>query len=340
CSTMPMWLLLLLCLSGNVFAKEPLDVDCLVMHLQYVHCHWNRQGTPEVNYIFYGWFKRMECPMYLTENNIRIGCKQPMSNRSNRFRTFKTELVHGNNTFLKDHQLKSKGKLYPPTNVRVKMESDSNLWCYWNQTAPKCVESKIRYRTNNRDWENFSRSVGMQSYCINLPSKNSLYELQVQSKLGDMCGGSMWSEWSESVFWGSNNSTGRTANWGEKKQGFHFEIPDFSWKLRETTAVELWMTMVASNIARVLCFDEEIIPLGVISVCIHNQGDPLMHFFFFLIKDWLQISKGLKESFNPNYNERACPVREYCPVSQADCESLSSSSTVVATCEEAEQTPV
>uniref|UniRef100_A0A3Q3XA39 Fibronectin type-III domain-containing protein n=1 Tax=Mola mola TaxID=94237 RepID=A0A3Q3XA39_MOLML len=315
CSTMPMWLLLLLCLSGNVFAKEPLDVDCLVMHLQYVHCHWNRQGTPEVNYIFYGWFvieKRMECPMYLTENNIRIGCKQPMSNRSNRFRTFKTELVHGNNTFLKDHQLKSKGKLYPPTNVRVKMESDSNLWCYWNQTAPKCVESKIRYRTNNRDWENFSRSVGMQSYCINLPSKNSLYELQVQSKLGDMCGGSMWSEWSESVFWGSNNSTDT---------------------MQTNGSMSVWTTVLYVVGAFTFIF------LALMLLHHERWVRPYLIQSSYNL-DWLQISKGLKESFNPNYNERACPVREYCPVSQADCESLSSSSTVVATCEEAEQTPV
>lgn len=32
------------------------DIDCLVMHLDYVHCSWNKQGAPEVNYTFYGWF--------------------------------------------------------------------------------------------------------------------------------------------------------------------------------------------------------------------------------------------------------------------------------------------
>lgn len=52
---------------------------------------------------------------------------------------------------------------------------------------------------------------------------------------------------------------------------------------------------------------------------------------FFLIKDWLQISKGMKESFNPNYNERACPVREYCPVSQSNRESFDSSTSSVTT---------
>lgn len=50
----------------------------------------------------------------------------------------------------------------------------------------------------------------------------------------------------------------------------------------------------------------------------------MMPFFFFL-KDWFQVSKGLKESFNPNYNERACTVREYSHVSQSDSESSDSS---------------
>lgn len=39
---------------------------------------------------------------------------------------------------------------------------------------------------------------------------------------------------------------------------------------------------------------------------------------FTLSKAWLSHSKGLNESFKPNYNERACPVREYCPISQPD----------------------
>lgn len=44
-------------------------------------------------------------------------------------------------------------KLYPPTRLTVQMGVDSNLWYYWNQTASNCVESEIRYRTNNKKWE-------------------------------------------------------------------------------------------------------------------------------------------------------------------------------------------
>lgn len=53
----------------------------------------------------------MECPNYLSETNINIGCKQPYVDKIDRFNTFSTKLVHGNSSVLKEHQLKSKGML-------------------------------------------------------------------------------------------------------------------------------------------------------------------------------------------------------------------------------------
>lgn len=54
-------------------------------------------------------------------------------------------------------------------------------------------------------------------------------------------------------------------------------------------------------------------------------------FLFFCscsLKDWLQLSKGLKGNFKTNYTERTCTVREYCQVSQSqDDDSVSSSVT-------------
>uniref|UniRef100_A0A8C4DRI1 Fibronectin type-III domain-containing protein n=1 Tax=Dicentrarchus labrax TaxID=13489 RepID=A0A8C4DRI1_DICLA len=203
-------LLLLLFFTGHVFAKEPPDVDCLVVHLKYVQCSWNESGTPEVNYTFYGWFHdrtAKECTSYMSENGINTGCNQHYDS-TDRFKTFHIKLVHGNNSFNMKHDLKNKVKFNPPANLTVQNDSNSNLWFYWNQTLKNCVDSEVRYRTNNKKWDTSRVSTGKQDFCINLISSNSRYELQVRSKMGNLCGESIfWSDWSEPVVWGSNNGT-------------------------------------------------------------------------------------------------------------------------------------
>lgn len=143
--------------------------------------------------------------------------------------------------------------LNPPVNLTVQNGSDSNLWFYWNQTGEGCVESEVRFKTNNNKWEVVNKkihlvfyfcwglcafffiisfivfasksvvflppcffsqtsklAIGRQNFVINLPSIDSRYEVQVRSKLGNNCGESrFWSNWSEPVVWGSNNSTGK-----------------------------------------------------------------------------------------------------------------------------------
>ncbi|KAF1378377.1 hypothetical protein PFLUV_G00189910 [Perca fluviatilis] len=188
-------------------------VDCLVVHLKYVHCSWNKKGTPEVNYTFYGWFHGAnvsECPSYLSENNINTGCNQPYGSLLNRFNDFYTRLVHENQSSeVKKHELKEKVKFNPPTNLTVHYGSDSNLWLNWTQIRSNCVESEVRYRINNGNWASSRVSIGKQDYCLNLPSRSSLYELQVRSRMGYTCGLSkFWSDWTEPVVWGSNNSMG------------------------------------------------------------------------------------------------------------------------------------
>ncbi|XP_070839777.1 cytokine receptor common subunit gamma-like [Chaetodon trifascialis] len=309
---MPIRLLLLICLTGHVFAKEPPDVDCLVVHLEYVHCSWNKQGTPEVNYTFTSWFHSdtvSECTTYLSENSMNVGCIRPYEDRIKRFYTFYTVLAHGNNTLKKEHDLKSKVKLNPPTNLTVKMGSDSNLWFYWNQTT-SCVESEIRYRTKNKNWDNNRIYSGVQSYCINLPSSSSRYELQVRSKLEKTCGDSLfWSDWSEPVVWGSNNST----DTNQMNASMSVWTPVF-YVLGALTLILLVMMLLHHERLRIILIP--VVPKPSIS---HD------------IQDLLQLSKGLKESFKANYNERACPVREYCHVSQSDSKSSDSSTSSVTT---------
>lgn len=105
-----------------------------------VRCVWNKQGTPELNYTFRGWFvtaetvkwfppfrflvsllwqinpssllrffekNETECPRYLSENHTRVGCIQPYTNRDNRFFSFYTKLQLWP---IKEHDLKSKGR--------------------------------------------------------------------------------------------------------------------------------------------------------------------------------------------------------------------------------------
>nr|XP_020455485.1 cytokine receptor common subunit gamma-like isoform X2 [Monopterus albus] len=301
---MPMQLLLLLYLIGHVFAKEPPDVECRVVYLEYVECSWNKQGTPDINYTFSSWFyndKETNCTTYVLENGIKTGCKQPYGNDNKRFLSFYTTLVHGNKSTTKGHELKNKVLLYPPVNVTVKNGSDFNLWFYWNQTKSNCAESDVRYRTNKRKWEHTKVSSGRQIFCINLPSSNSEYELQVRSRIGKDCGESIyWSNWSEPVVWGSNNSTDANL--------INSSMP--VW-----TPVLFVVGIITLILLAVMLLHHERLRIYIIPVV------PKPSLISHDIENWLQISKNLKENFKANYTERACPVREYCHVSQSDSES-------------------
>uniref|UniRef100_I3JPD4 Fibronectin type-III domain-containing protein n=1 Tax=Oreochromis niloticus TaxID=8128 RepID=I3JPD4_ORENI len=307
---MPARLLLLLCLIGPVFAEKSPDVDCLVVSLDYVSCTWNKTGTPEVNYTFYiklGNDQWKICNHYLTENNMNIGCNQP----GDRFKTFKTRLIYGNNNFEKSHELKKQVKLNPPTNLTVLNGSDFNLWFYWNYTSPAplhCVESEVRFRTNNNNWDFSKVSAGIQKYCINLPSSSSRYELQVRNRVDDTCGESIfWSDWSEPVVWASNNST-------------YSDDSMSPW----TPVMYVVGAITLILLAMILLHHER---LRIILVPVVPKPSPFLH----NIEDWFQFSKGLKDNFKPNYNERACPVREYNYVSQSDVVSSDGSTCSVTT---------
>nr|XP_061818567.1 cytokine receptor common subunit gamma-like [Nerophis lumbriciformis] len=290
-STMLTNFLLLLCLSGPVFPREPPDVDCILLHLETVHCTWHTT----INYTFKSRFYGehfSECERYLTQGSINNGCIQPYSDRSNRFRTFYTQLAHSNSTFLKEHNLEKKVKLNPPTNVTVQNGSDLNLWFYWNQTTPNCVENEVRYRTNFKKWDTHRVTPRKQNYCINLPSSRSRYELQVRSKMEKTCGESpIWSEWSEPVVWGSNNGT-------------ETDRPEAGYSMLVRILVYVLPPAILALMV-ILLLQYERFRIRFIPVVPKPTPIPQD------IVGWLQISKSLKEGFKTSYYEHGCPVREY-----------------------------
>uniref|UniRef100_A0A665UBF2 Fibronectin type-III domain-containing protein n=1 Tax=Echeneis naucrates TaxID=173247 RepID=A0A665UBF2_ECHNA len=295
----PGLLLLLLCLAGCVLAKDP-DVDCLVVHLKYVSCSWNKQGPPEVNYTFQSSFSTntpIDCATYMSENNINVGCNQSYEDlKSTRFSEFTTILRHGNQSITKVHHLKNKVLLEPPVNLTVKNGSDFNLWFYWNQTTLNCFENEVRYRINNNNWE-YNTINSRRHFCINLPSSRSRYELQVRSRIENSCGQSeFWSPWSDPVVWRSNNST-----------DINQMTPAVWSPVLYTVGAFIFIILVLA-----LLHHERV---RIIPITVVPKPSPLVT----NIEDCLQYSKGLKGNFKAFYNEPACPVREYCPtISQSE----------------------
>ncbi|XP_019719802.1 cytokine receptor common subunit gamma-like [Hippocampus comes] len=290
-------LLLLLCLGGSGFAKEPPDADCVVLHLKFVKCTWNRYGNVTVNYTFNSWFEGEDaraCEMYLTNNSIKTGCIQPYGDKNNRFRTFHMQLVHGNDTFPKTADLKSKVKLNPPTNLTVQNGSDWNLWFYWNQTFAWCVQNEVRYRTNYKKWDTNTVNRGKLNYCINLPSSRSRYELQVRSRFHEACGASGWSDWSETVMWGSNTGP-------ESDQGMVVWITVYVL----APVILILMVVLLLRYERFRIIFIRVVPKPYLNSIGERSNQP-----------WPQLSKVFKEGFKANYHEQPCPVREYRQVSQ------------------------
>nr|XP_057942486.1 cytokine receptor common subunit gamma-like isoform X2 [Doryrhamphus excisus] len=292
-------LVLIICLAGAIFAEETPDVDCIVLHLEAVHCSWNTT----VNHTFRSWFHSENitvCEHYLTQkdNNVNNGCIQPYGDKGNRFLTFYTQLDHSN--YVKEHDLIKKVKLNPPTNLTVQNGADSNLWFYWNQTFASCVESEVRYRINDKKWATYSVIPGKQNYCINLPSSRSRYELQVRSRIEKTCGKSdFWSEWSEPVVWGSNKDT-------ETDQA---QSSMFVW------IIVYILPPVALVLMGILLLQYERFRIHFI----HVVPKPLL--ILHDIETWHQFSKGFQEGLKTEYHEHACPVRECCQDSQFDSQS-------------------
>ncbi|KAM9788603.1 LOW QUALITY PROTEIN: cytokine receptor common subunit gamma-like [Neosynchiropus ocellatus] len=314
-------LFLLLYLSGHVVAEHLPDVDCMVVHLEHVRCSWNNPNPAAAVDRLYGRFE----PDQEKECNVSVECVFPYNEINRRFTLFYTRLVRGNATVRKTHSLKKKVKLHPPTNLTVKRGPDSNLWFYWNQTVAHCVENEVRFRTRNRKWESSTTIKGEHSYCIHLPSSKYRYELQVRSKIHEDCGGSVfWSGWCDPVAWGSNFTSGEphtdTLSYDTEPKRPEHSVPVWTVVLclmGSATAVLLALMLLQRERLRVIFIP--VVPKPLIPPDIEN---------------WLQISKGLKEGFKTSYNDLACPVREFSPLTlSTSCLSAESSASVSSDCQ-------
>ncbi|XP_034033965.1 cytokine receptor common subunit gamma-like [Thalassophryne amazonica] len=317
-------LFLLFFLTGYVFATEPPGVDCMVINLEYVHCSWNRNWTPKANYTFFSRFYHEEfkkCASYVLENSMNIGCNQPYSDISwKRFNSFYTKLEYDNKSFTKEHSLQKEVKLNPPTNLTVLKGTDSNLWFYWNHTATRCVESEIRYRIDNSNWEVSKLGSGKQNYCINLPSSSSQYEVQVRSTVDKDCGNShYWSDWSQPVVWGSMRKSNGTDP-HQLSDSMSVWTP-LMYLAGAVTLILLVMMLMYHERLRIILIP--IVPDP------HNKLGGILKDHN--VEDWLPIPESMKKGFHANFNERACPVSECSTISESDSESSDNSALSVTT---------
>ncbi|KAJ0003966.1 hypothetical protein NQD34_010180 [Periophthalmus magnuspinnatus] len=304
-------LLMILCLVGSGFAKKPPDVDCVVIGLKYVKCLWN---TSDVNYTFYSRFHHQsfrECDTYILKNGLNVGCKQPEDDIMNkRFNTYYTKFQQEDQNPT-EHHLKNRVKLDPPSNLTVQFRSDSSLCFEWRLIYKSCVESEVRCRLNNDNWQVSMVGPGLQEYCFNLPSNSSRYELQVRNRVSNNCGPSKeWSEWSDPVIWGAHNKT---------------DLTGLLYSVNVWTVVMYFVGGATLLLLIVLLLHHERIRIILIPVV------PKPSLVTQDFKEWLDSPKGLKDVFKPSYTERTCSVREYCPVPPSDSESSDSSIVSVST---------
>uniref|UniRef100_A0A8C6WQ10 Fibronectin type-III domain-containing protein n=1 Tax=Neogobius melanostomus TaxID=47308 RepID=A0A8C6WQ10_9GOBI len=200
---------------------------------------------------------------------------------------FRPNLSGEKNERIQEHKLKTKVKLYPPTNLTVQYRPDSHLWFEWRQIFTHCVESEVRYRVNDEDWEK-STVASSQEYCINLPSNSSLYELQVRSRVSYSCGQSEeWSDWSQPVLWGNRSITDLArAPLPDSPMVWHVVL----YCVGGATLLLLLVMLLHNERIRIILIP--VVPKP--SLVPHD------------LQEWLDSSKGLKEVFKTNHLERTC----------------------------------
>ncbi|NP_001121743.1 interleukin 2 receptor, gamma a precursor [Danio rerio] len=310
-------------------ASSDPKINCLIINLDYVNCTWSEH---QYNYSLKGGFSYFDiedCPEYETANGVNVACMLPYKERTQRFNTLKTSLYRDDGSLVteQEHMLKEYVKLNPPTNLSVVEKKDAELWLYWNVTKnDNCIESEVRYRTDQNNWKDTTPGV-RTTYSLPFPS-NKQYKFQVRARITSSCGQSkFWSEWSESVTWGTEKAFNDTVFSPES--------------LGSMSVTSLVLYAVGATILLVilscLLVHSERLRIILIPV-VPNAGRNVSNYLAALfdnydgnVEKWLSMPKDLENGFKPNFTERACPVREYKIFSQSssDSESILSNPTDV-----------
>ncbi|CAB1333174.1 unnamed protein product [Coregonus sp. 'balchen'] len=235
-----------------------------------------------------------ECTTYLQEKSNAVGCRLSYD-KSDRFRTLTTKLVHQNKSYVQNHNLKSMVKLYPPTNLSVEMNKDPELNLYWNNSKNNhCIESEVRYRINNYKWQT-STLIREQNYAVPFPLKSSRYEFQVRARVNSI----LWRVRVLEHIWQLN---------------VYVEASAVISGCHDTLHVGLACWSTGKERLRFI-----LIPI------VPNPGKNLDD----KVEAWLHGSKDI--CFQPNFTERVCPVREYRLVPQTGSVSESESNLSIPT---------
>ncbi|KAG7464741.1 hypothetical protein MATL_G00168950 [Megalops atlanticus] len=204
-------LVMALTLNGSDSTLSATNVSCLIVNLEYINCTWTEGGIPEFNYTFHSRFGHrgsyMECPMYLLEQGLSVGCRMPYQ-KGEKFKTLHTRLSWNNSHSAREQDIYMKDlvKLDPPHSLQVQVKADGHhpvLLLSWNFSTPsQCVESSVRYKRGGGHWRTTEPRTG-QSFSLSFFSEDLPYEFQVRTRVPYVCGQSrFWSGWSAPFFWG------------------------------------------------------------------------------------------------------------------------------------------
>ncbi|KAK3521579.1 hypothetical protein QTP70_014765 [Hemibagrus guttatus] len=309
------FLMLVWICSGSA-STLPHHIECTVVNLEYVNCTWDGNGTMVENYTFLSSYKNpavgVECSSYQYVRAVRIGCVVPYSEKDlQRFEEFYTWLYTDINNMTKREykSLLKRVKLNAPYNMTVLLK-DPELWIYWNNTSnikPQCQEREVRYRINGNKWSIYSSRME-NSFNVPFPNAQSLYEFQVRVRMSSTCGESeLWSEWSESVFWGS-----KKINDTDTGQQTSAALMVLCTVGAAVVLIMLTCLLIHSERIRVILIPVVPGPKNLKDLIDSYNGN---------VENWLHISKELQDGFKPNFSERPCTVREFKTETHSESES-------------------